>query len=440
MPGIRGNSLYSVLGFAIQTLVMLVAFPVLVRRLGAEAFGIFILLTSVSSALTLVDLGFSTATLRLVAHHRSAGDLRAVGDVIAASLWFYGGLGVVGAVAIWGVAPQLVSLVSASPAMIADATWGLRLAGIQFVAFALIVVAMAVFKGLLRFDYATLALTLLSVLGYGVAAMAVVVADIGLIGVMGISLTANFIVLAVCAATGVSLCRATGIRLRGSRPSRATVSAMFGFSAIMTVNSIAGLLLYRAQQYLVGAVLGPASVTSYVLASSVATKAHAVANAISEVMFPLASSVETTRRLRQVYVRMLGASAVVAAVVLLPFVLFPDVTLTLWVGADLARQAAPLLPILAGGCFFLALSPAPYHVVNGIGRPGFNSLFYAINAIANMVLIGVFSRHGMTLSGVAWAFCLANVLTSVLYQTAVEMLIWRRRPLPIGASEPEAAQ
>jgi O-antigen/teichoic acid export membrane protein len=143
-------------------------------------------------------------------------------------------------------------------------------------------------------------------------------------------------------------------------------------------------------------------------------------------MFPLASALRDRTRLRHVYMRMLVGSGGIALICLLGFGLLSREILSYWVGSELAYQSAGLLPIFALGCFFLALSAAPYHVVNGIGRPGFNTLFYAINAIANVALIALFALNGITLSELAWSFALANIFTSLVYQTAVEVLVWRQ--------------
>jgi hypothetical protein len=74
------------------------------------------------------------------------------------------------------------------------------------------------------------------------------------------------------------------------------------------------------------------------------------------------------------------------------------------------------------------LSPVPFHLVNGLGRPGLNTLFYVMNASLNLALIAVFAASGLTLARFAWAFAGANIVTSVAYQAAVEVLVWRREP------------
>jgi len=426
MSSIARNSFYGLLGFVIPTVVMLVAYPVLVHHLGAAAFGIYILATSISGTLAFLDFGFSSATVKLVAEDMAKEHRKAAAEVIVASLIFYGGLGALGAIGIWVLSPWLVSLFSVDPAMQADAIGAFRLTAIQFVAFLLTTVFISLFKGLQRFELSTLVLSSLSILTYGGATVGVLLAQVGLIGITAISLTANLAVLVFSIAMGLSLSRASGISLRAGRPSLATFRRMFGFGAIMAVNTVAGLLLYKIQQYLVGALIGPVAVTIYVLAFTIASKAHALVNAITEVMFPLASALKDRTRLRHVYLRMLIGSGCLALMILLPLAIFSQPILTLWVGAELAEQVTPLLPILALACLFLSLSPAPYHVVNGIGRPGFNTWFFAMNALTNVAVIGMFTLDHITLPGFAWAFAIANVSNSLMYQIAVEIFIWRR--------------
>ena len=49
--------------------------------------------------------------------------------------------------------------------------------------------------------------------------------------------------------------------------------------------------------------------------------------------------------------------------------LFAREGLTAWVGADVARESAPVLRWLAAGVFVNALAQAPFGVLQGVGRP-----------------------------------------------------------------------
>ena len=145
-------------------------------------------------------------------------------------------------------------------------------------------------------------------------------------------------------------------------------------------------------------------------------------------MFPFSSASRDRVRLRQVYLRMLAGSALVALGGFAALVLLARPLLVIWLGARLAASVWPLLPIFALGYFFLALSPAPFHLINGLGRPGLNTLFYVMNALLNVTFLVAAAATGMTLRKLAWSFAAANILTGICYQIAVEMLIWRSQP------------
>lgn len=424
---VKRNSLYGLIGFAVPTVVMLVAYPVLVHRLGTAEFGVYFLVTSTNSALAFLDLAISSAALKFVAEDIAKRDQKAAAETIVTSSAFYGGLGAFGALLIWFLSPWLVSLFSIEPTLQADAVKAFRLAAIQFPVFVLTMNLISIFKGMQRFDYSTFALSSLSVLTYGGAMAGVTLVGVGLVGVTAISVLANLIVLVISTLMGLSLCRSQSIVLSSVRPSLPTLRRMFGFGVAMSVHSLAAFFFSQAQRLLVGALIGPAAVTIYVLAITAVSKAHAVINAATEVVFPLSSAMAVDRmHLRRVYLRMLLGSAVMAILILLPLTVFAEPVLTVWVGADLARKAAPLMQISAAAYFFVALSPAPFHIVNGSGRPWFNVVFDLFNVVIAASMLAIFAWDGITLVEFVWAFAISNIANGLVFQISVEVLIWRR--------------
>jgi len=64
---IARNVIHGLLGFVIPTIVVVASYPVLVHRLGAAAFGVYLLALSLSGTVMLLDLGFCGATVKFVA-------------------------------------------------------------------------------------------------------------------------------------------------------------------------------------------------------------------------------------------------------------------------------------------------------------------------------------------------------------------------------------
>lgn len=417
------NVVHGVLGFVGPLTIVVASYPVLVRHLGPAAFGVYLLALSLSGTVSLLDLGFWAATLKFVAADLEAGRPRAAADVIVTSLVAYTALGISGATVIAIFAPSLAGFFRIQEP--AAAIVAFRLAALLFAMILPTSVFVSVAKAAGQFDRSAIFASLLSIATYGGAVVAVL-AGAGLVGAMAATVAANFAASAAIAMAGVQLCRTRGIRLSRGRP--VAFRRMLGFGWVLTVNSLAAFLLYQVQRYVAGVVLGPVAVTVIQTASVVPSKMHAAVSAATEVMFPFSSVSRNRARLRQIYLRMLWGSALVASGGFAALVLLARPLLVIWVGAGLAASVWSLLPIFALGYFFLALSPAPFHLVNGLGRPGLNTLFYVMNAALNVAFLAAAAAGGMTLIKLAWSFAAANILTGVCYQITVEVIIWRGTP------------
>ena len=187
---------------------------------------------------------------------------------------------------------------------------------------------------------------------------------------MAISLAAHMMVLAGAAVAGCRICRARGIRLSDGRPTRAAFRRMFGFGWLMTANSLSAIFLYQIQRYLVAATLGPAAVAVYQTASAGPAKVHQAIAAATEVLFPAASAAADPSQLRGIYLRMLAASGLAAAAVLVPLVWLAPRILDVWLGPELAAHALPLLPVFAAATFSAPLRRRPIICSTGSASPG----------------------------------------------------------------------
>ena len=144
------NVIHGVLGFLGPTMVVVASYPVLLRQLGAAAFGVYLLALSLSGTVMLLDLGFCAATLKFVAGDLAAGRPGAAADVIVTSLVAYVGLGTFGGAAVAILAPALTGFFKIDEAV--AAVLAFRLAGLQFMMLLPAMVFVSVAKSVGRFD------------------------------------------------------------------------------------------------------------------------------------------------------------------------------------------------------------------------------------------------------------------------------------------------
>ena len=111
---VRRNALQGLAGFALPAVIMLLSYPVLIRHLGAEAFGIYLLAASLGGTALLLDVGFSTATLKFVAEDLADERPQAAAEVIVTSIACYGVIGALGGL-VWAALAPLASCPATLP-------------------------------------------------------------------------------------------------------------------------------------------------------------------------------------------------------------------------------------------------------------------------------------------------------------------------------------
>ncbi|HEY9714120.1 MAG TPA: hypothetical protein V6C72_11655, partial [Chroococcales cyanobacterium] len=76
-------------GMVVGTVSALVLTPVIVHRLGSEAFGLWVVTQSISSYFGLLDLGITSASVKYISQHRALGDKKSLNDLIETSFTCY---------------------------------------------------------------------------------------------------------------------------------------------------------------------------------------------------------------------------------------------------------------------------------------------------------------------------------------------------------------
>ena len=103
------NIAYQYAGFLVGLVASLVLTRVLLRHLGAGAYGLWVVLLAIVGYLGLLDVGVGTATVQRIAQLMAKDDLEGVADVIRTSSLFFSVSGLVSVLVTVGLAPFLAS-------------------------------------------------------------------------------------------------------------------------------------------------------------------------------------------------------------------------------------------------------------------------------------------------------------------------------------------
>jgi O-antigen/teichoic acid export membrane protein len=417
---LRRNSIYSLVGFGAPTVVLFASYPLLLKALGKDGFGVFSIATTLGGMVAFLDFGFGAATIHYLAGAIAQGDAAAGRDTVRASLRFFSALGAGVGICLFLAAPWMVVIFKVPPPLQQDALTAFRISGVQVALVFQLNAFVAILKGVQLYRFSSMATASLAAMNYGGATVACFVLGYGLVGATVASSVAYAVVMVAAAVGARKVLSAKGMWGGGGPLRVSAFRRLLAFGSITTLNGLASMVVTQLPRYIVASLFGPATVTVYTVAHSVALRVHAASAAAAEAFFPFVSGAASLREIRRPYLTMLLGSGALAAVLMAPLLIGAYPLLSLWVGGELAEAAAPLLRVFAVAFFVIALSPAPFYLANGLGRPHRNTVFILGHLVLYLVFVTalVFGTD-LGLLAVGYGQLAANVVAvgAFLYST-----------------------
>ncbi|MBL0141386.1 MAG: oligosaccharide flippase family protein [Betaproteobacteria bacterium] len=414
---------WGVVALVLPAIVLLLSYPVFVRYIDRETFGVFILAISLTSIVGWADFGISGSTTKFVAADIAHGRPRMAAETIVASITFFLPTGALFAAAGWFASPWIAELVRVSDAGRTAAIELFRLGSIQLFFSWLCVPLNATLKGFQRFEYGALANTVNALLVYGLGGMLLALAhatanDVARLAVA--SQAAVLLVVALALSHQISLAR---LQIRRFVPRLRAFRRILGFSAALALNAVASVLTSQLHRYLIAAIIGVESVVAFQIAIALASKVQGTVNAATEALFPFATSARSASLLRSTYVTTLIYCALGSALVFVVLGTFSDILFEWWIGGALGSQSAALFRPLAIGYFFVCLSPVAHHLCNGTGHHwAATASFLAIGACTT-AFVAIAAQYWGTVHASSIAIALAMALNVSWFLAYVQVRV-----------------
>lgn len=179
------------------------------------------------------------------------------------------------------------------------------------------------------------------------------------------------------------------------RLSLSTFKKMSKFSGFMFLQSLAIALFQQLDKVIVGFSLGPALAGVYSIGTSLGLRLSMVVGQASEVMIPYASLKKTLGADEQLYAVFRHLSRFIS--IFLAFIsslilLWMHDILSIWLSPDYANQYTQAFQILIIAYTFLSLSRTGHQTLTGVGRVQFSSYIYFFTTLLFLIGIYYFSR------------------------------------------------
>ncbi|MDR7416584.1 MAG: flippase [Armatimonadota bacterium] len=359
------NSAVNVAGQALPAVAYALVLPSLVHRLGMHRFGVFALVWTLFSYLTLFDLGLGRGTVRAVARARELGDDHLLPGIAWTSWLVLTGVGVVAGGLLWAVAPVGGGWLRLPHDLRQEAVEVFRIAGVVLPVFLAAWAFQAVLEGLCWFrpiaaargvSGVVTALALAGAVHFGLPAMVAAMA-----GVRALYLLA----------LGLFLGRAINGLWKNLRFDRQVARELLEFGRWVMVHAWMAPVLTYGDRFLVAILRGAADVALYAVPQETVLRLMMVPVAVATAAYPALSgsqAVGNTEVMRRTYTEGIRLVGMVLGPCTVLLALIPGEVLRWWIGPQAQAASDPLRLLALGGLLF-GCAHVPSVAFAALGRP-----------------------------------------------------------------------
>ncbi len=401
-------------GYFFTIVITFILSPFVVRHLGNSAYGVWVVIVSLTGYLGLFDLGVRGAVTRYVAKFHTQADYEESSRIASSALGIFATGGIVAILVSIGLSlfaldsfriPEVYRL----PARIVLPLMGLTVA---------VTLVGGVFGGILAGLQRVDLMNAIQVASSGVRALVIVVAlrsGKGIITLACIQLA--FSLAAGLANALTSLRLFPQLRLRVEYLGRKYLSLIFSFSLYSFLLHVSAYLVLYTDAVVIGIFLPITFVTFFSIAGNLVNYSRDLISGISGTMTPLASKLEAEGKeseLRQVMLNVSRYASAVMMPIALTFLLRGSTFIGLWMGPEFATLSGRLLWILALSTMFTASWQVGGAVMFGINKHKGLVPASLVVALANLAIsVTLVQRIGV--EGVAWGTTVPDLVLCLAF-------------------------
>jgi O-antigen/teichoic acid export membrane protein len=370
---------------AINVAVGVFLTPFILHRLGDVAYGIWVLIFSITGYYGLFDLGIRSSIVRFASKFAATDDKEELAKLINTSLFTYGAIGILSLLITIVLFVYVDNIFKVPAELHAAARWLLLMVGAS-VAFGF---PLGVFGGFLdglqRFDvnnYTSVGSNLLR------AALIVAALDNGL-GLLTIALITVVLPLITSLVRGIIAFRIHPVAFGLKYVDRATFRMMASYSGVTLIIMIAGRLKFKTDTIVIGTMLSAAAITYFNIAGRIVDYAGEIVTSLAQNFLPMASQSEakgSMEHLRKVFVTGNRLCAFTIFPVTAVLLILGKSIIEVWVGRKYIATSYTVLVILIIPSTLMWAQAASGRVLFGISKHRTWAFVTLAEGISNLIL------------------------------------------------------
>ncbi len=372
-------------GLVVNILVGVFLSPFILHRLGDAAFGIWVLIFSLTGYYGIFDFGIRSSIIRYVSKYTATKDLNEVSGLINTALFTYSCVGVLSLIITVLGCLYVDRVFHIVPELESSARWLLFIVGTSVALGFPLGLFGGMLEGLQKFyilNWTNIVSTLLRAglivfylhRGYGLLTVALIT--------VGLPLLASFVRAAVAM-------RSLPIRFSWNYVDRNAFRHMANYSGITFMIIVAGRLRFKTDAVVIGKFLSAAAITYFYAGSRLVDYAGEVVSSLAQIFVPMASQSDAAGnmdRLRKIFVAGNRACAFTILPMTAAFVILGKSIIEVWVGKKYVALGYPVLLTLIIPYTLLLVQSASPRILFGMSRHGRLAVVTLIEAVANLIL------------------------------------------------------
>ncbi len=377
------------------------ALPFLARQLGEERLGILLLVWTIVSLASVLDLGVGRALTQMLAARRDSGQSSDLKYIARTGIGLSGLIGLAIGTLLLITSDWLTSSLPHTTTWTPEASNSLLMVGISLPILLLSNAFRAVLDGLERFELSARIRIPIGILTF-LCPLALLPftnrADLAVAALLTVRFGGALVL-------GVAVAQVLSKSPPGDCTALGPLRELLHLGGWVSVSNIASIILVYADRFLIASFVSIAAVAHYTTASEVVTRLLLGPVAVAAVWFPALARKQSVKDEGYRDLAEQGVRLITIVILPLLFVLvsISDPFLRLWAGVEIAEAGAPVLQWLALGVFLNALAQIPFAILHAQARADAPALLHLVELPLYLILL-LWALPALGLKGAAIAW------------------------------------
>jgi O-antigen/teichoic acid export membrane protein len=420
--------------------------PYILHRLGDEAFGLWILIFSVTGYYGLFDLGIRSSIVRYVARYSATDEQEELNGLINTAMFSYSGIGVLTMVLTLIATYYLTSILRIPADFVATAHWMLLIVGTSVSLGFPVGVFGGILEGLQRFY-------LLNFINIGstlVRALLIVVALRRGGGLLTIALITVTLPLLGGLVNATAVFRHLKIRLAARYVSRSSFRQIASYSGTTFLIIMGARLRFKTDALVIGTFVSAAAITYFTIGARLIDYASEVVSSLAQIFLPMSSHSQAKgdlEGLRKIFVVGNRACAFIIFPIAAVLTMLGKSVIEAWVGPKYVATSYPVMLILLYPTALMLAQSASGRTLWGMAKHRTWAWVVLLEGISNLILSVILVRpYGILGDAIGTAIPLTCSMTLFLPRHLCGLLgiklrtyLCRAFVLPLGLCIPLVA-